>query len=80
MAGHMTNKSDRNESNFFKAALIRALKTLAQTAVAMLPAAATISEINWMTVAQTAAYAGIVSLLTSVAFGLPEAPREGHDA
>ena len=56
---------------WLKAAGIRAGKTMAQTAVALLPAAATITAVDWVTVIGTAALAGIVSLLTSVA-GLPE--------
>ena len=54
-----------------KAAGIRALKTFAQTAVAMIPAALTIQQVDWVTVAGTAALAGVCSILTSVA-GLPE--------
>ena len=54
-----------------KRAGIRALKTMAQTAVAMLPAAATITAVDWRTVAGTAALAAVVSLLTSLK-GLPE--------
>ena len=54
-----------------KRAGIRALKTMAQTAVAMLPAAATITAVDWRTVAGPAALAGVVSLLTSLK-GLPE--------
>ena len=60
---------------WFKAAAVRALKTLAQTAVAMLPVAATIQAVNWLTVAGTAALAGVASLLTSLA-GLPEVKTE----
>ncbi len=56
---------------WLKAAGIRAVKTVAQTAVALLPAAATITAVDWVTVIGTAALAGVVSLLTSVA-GLPE--------
>lgn len=56
---------------WMKAAGIRAAKTVAQAAVAMLPAAATIGAVDWKTVLGTAVLAGIVSLLTSVA-GLPE--------
>ena len=56
---------------WLKAAGIRAGKTMAQTAVALLPAAATITEVDWVTVIGTAALAGVASLLTSVA-GLPE--------
>lgn len=56
---------------WWRAALIRALKTVAQCAVGLIPAAATIAEVDWLTVAGTAALAGLVSLLTSLA-GLPE--------
>ena len=54
-----------------RAALSRAGKTVCQTAVALIPAAAMITDVDWATVAGTAALAGVVSLLTSVA-GLPE--------
>lgn len=57
---------------FWKAAGIRALRTMAQTAVAMLPAAATITAVDWVTVVGTAALAGVCSILTSIATGLPE--------
>lgn len=56
---------------WLKAAGIRALKTVAQTAVSLIPAAITITQVDWLTVAGTAALAGVVSLLTSLA-GLPE--------
>lgn len=56
---------------WWKAAGVRAVKTVAQTAVAMLPVSAMVTEVNWLMVAGTAALAGIASLLTSVA-GLPE--------
>lgn len=61
-----------------KAAGIRALKTVAQTAVAMIPAAVTIGAVDWVTVVGTAALAGVVSLLTSIA-GLPEVKEESED-
>lgn len=61
----------KNFSKWMKAAGIRALKTVAQTAVALIPAAVTITEVDWIMVAGTAALAGLVSLLTSLA-GLPE--------
>lgn len=57
---------------FWKAALIRAIKTTAQAAVAMLPAAASITAVDWKTVIGTAALAGVCSILTSLATGLPE--------
>ncbi|WP_302326272.1 holin [Enterocloster lavalensis] len=63
----MSDKTKR----WIKAAGIRAAKTMAQTAVAMLPIAATITAVDWQTVAGTAALAGVVSILTSLA-GLPE--------
>ena len=56
---------------WFQAAGIRAAKTMAQTALAMLPTAALISAVDWTAVLGTAALAGIASLLTSIA-GLPE--------
>ncbi len=56
---------------WIKAAGVRAIKTMAQTAVAMIPAAATITQVDWITVAGTVALAGALSVLTSVA-GLPE--------
>lgn len=58
-----------------KAAAIRAAKTVAQTAVAMIPAAVTITAVDWITVIGTSLLAGVVSLLTSVA-GLPEVSDE----
>ena len=57
---------------FWKAAGIRALKTFAQTAVAMIPVAASIVEVNWPVVLGTAVLAGVCSILTSIATGLPE--------
>ncbi|WP_320958694.1 holin [Enterocloster asparagiformis] len=63
----MSNKTRK----WIKAAGIRAAKTMAQTAVAMLPAAATISAVDWRAVVGTAALAGVASILTSLA-GLPE--------
>lgn len=54
-----------------KAAGIRAIKTFAQSAIALLPAAAMITAVDWKTVIGTAALAAVASMLTSVA-GLPE--------
>lgn len=56
---------------WLKAAGIRAIKTSAQTAVAMIPVGISIAEVGWGAVAGTAVLAGITSLLTSLA-GLPE--------
>lgn len=62
-----------------KAAGIRAVKTMAQTAVAMLPASATITAVDWKVVAGTAALAGVASLLTSLK-GLPEVSAEEEES
>lgn len=59
--------------DFWRAAGVRAVKTVCQTAVAMIPAAAMITDVNWQVVIGTAALAGVCSMLTSVANGLPEA-------
>lgn len=56
---------------WMKAAGVRAVKTVAQTAVALIPAAVSINAVDWTTVIGTAALAGVVSVLTSIA-GLPE--------
>lgn len=56
---------------WWKAAGIRAVKTMAQTAAATIGAAAVLSEIEWPVVVSAAVVAGLLSLLTSVA-GLPE--------
>lgn len=65
----------RNWTKWVKAAGIRAMKTAAQTAVALLPATAMISDVDWKVVAGTAALAAIASLLTSLA-GIPEEELE----
>ncbi len=61
----------KNFVKWIKAAGIRAIKTVAQTAVAMIPVGISVAEVGWGAVIGTAVLAGIVSLLTSVA-GLPE--------
>ena len=56
---------------WLKAACVRAIKTVAQTATATISTSAVIGEVNWVMVASASALAGILSILTSVA-GLPE--------
>ena len=60
-----------NNKNWWKAAAIRAIKTVAQTAVATIGTAAMIDGVNWVAVASASALAGVLSMLTSLA-GLPE--------
>ena len=61
--------------NWIKAAGVRAVKTVAQTAVATIGTSAVMGEVNWAMVGSAAALAGILSVLTSVA-GLPEVNAE----
>lgn len=58
--------------DFWKAAGIRALKTLCQTAIAMIPTGIAITEIGWIEVIEVSLTAGVLSILTSIAVGLPE--------
>lgn len=57
--------------DWIKAAGMRALKTVAQTAIATIGVSAVMSEVNWIMVGSASLLAGIISLLTSIA-GLPE--------
>lgn len=63
---------------WLKAAGIRALKTIAQAAVATIGTSAVISSVDWIMVASASVLAGILSLLTSLA-GLPELDEGGND-
>ncbi len=63
-------------ANWLKAAGVRALKTVAQTAVATIGTTAVLSDVDWLMVVSASALAGVLSLLTSVA-GLPELNDEG---
>ena len=65
----------RNWKQWLKAAGVRAVKTVAQTAVATIGASAVISEVDWIMVVSASLLAGVVSMLTSIA-GLPEVPAE----
>lgn len=66
--------SDKTKK-WIRAALVRAVKTVAQSAVAMIGTAAVMGDVSWGMVASAAALSGILSLLTSVA-GLPEVKEE----
>ena len=64
-------------SKFWKATGIRALRTVCQTAVALIGTNAVgVTDVNWVGVASGAALSGLVSVLTSIATGLPEVPEE----
>ena len=63
---------------WLKAEAVRAVKTVAQTAVATIGTTAALSQVDWVLVASSAALAGVLSLLTSVA-GLPEVKAENEE-
>ena len=65
----------RDWKKWFRAAGVRAVKTVAQTAVATIGTSAVMAEVNWLMVGSASLLAGILSLLTSVA-GLPELEEE----
>ena len=67
----------KNWKQWAKAAAVRAVKTVAQTAVATIGTSAVLGEVNWVMVGSASLLAGILSLLTSVA-GLPEIKEEFH--
>lgn len=68
-----------NWKNWWKAAAVRAVKTVCQSAIATIGTSAAMGDVNWLLVGSAALLAGILSLLTSVA-GLPEVTDEGGDA
>lgn len=63
--------------DFVRAALIRSIRTIAQTAVAVIGTSAVLEQVNWWAVLSASVLAGILSILTSVVTDLPEAPKKG---
>lgn len=71
----MTDTKKEYWKTWAKKAGIRAIKTVAQTAVATIGTAAAMGQVDWLVVGSASLLAGVLSLLTSVA-GIPEAPKE----
>lgn len=71
----MTETQKEYWKTWAKKAGIRAIKTVAQTAVATIGTAAAMGQVDWLVVGSASLLAGVLSLLTSVA-GIPEAPKE----
>lgn len=69
-------KSVLKDSNFWKAAIVRAIKTIAQTALSFLTVGQAVLDVNWLNVLSVSAVAGLISLLTSIATGLPEVEND----
>lgn len=70
------NKKGKHMNTFIKASLIRCIRTICQTAVAVIGTAFVLSDVNWWVVVSASLLAGILSVLTSVATGLPEVEWE----
>ena len=65
-------------NTFIKASITRAIRTICQTAEAVIGTAFVLSDVNWWAVVSASLLAGILSILTSVATGLPEVDYEQH--
>lgn len=73
----MKNLINKVTMEWLKAAAIRAIRTMAQTALGIVTIGAAINEINWMQVASVAVVAGVFSILTSLSTTLPEVGTDG---
>ena len=67
---------EQNMEKFLKAAGIRAIRTIAQTAIATIGMASVLEDVNWVLVISSSCLAGILSVLTSVVTGLPEVDED----
>ena len=68
----LNNKEIIKNKDFWRATIIRAIKTICQTAIATIGTATLIEEVNWLVVASASLLAGVLSVLTSIMAGLPE--------
>ena len=68
----LNNKGIIKNKDFWRATIIRAIKTICQTAIATIGTATLIEEVNWLVVASASLLAGVLSVLTSIVAGLPE--------
>lgn len=66
------------KNDFLKAALIRAIKTIAQTLLSSITVGQALSDISWLTIISISMVAGICSILTSIVTGLPETKTDGE--
>ena len=71
-------KASVDTKKWLKASAIRAVKTMAQTAVATIGTSAVMGDVNWVMVASASALSGIISILTSVA-GIPEVRSDENE-